>query len=102
MDLNSNRNGGSPPPGGDCGTPAPDFTFTDSDGNTSSLRELRGTPLILAFLSSEWDPARSEYLACYNGLLQESVRSGDPSAAGDASAAQLLTVAPERHRHGRR
>ncbi len=38
------------------GTPAPDFTLEDQDGNSVSLHDLRGHPVILYFYPAAMTP----------------------------------------------
>ena len=51
------------------GTPAPDFTLPQPD--TRSLSELRGRPVVLAFHSSGWDPARATQMEQYHKILSQ-------------------------------
>jgi xanthine dehydrogenase YagT iron-sulfur-binding subunit len=51
------------------GTPAPDFTLSRAQAQSLTLSQFRGQTVILAFLSSEWDPARAEQLVQYNQIL---------------------------------
>lgn len=69
----------------EIGMPAPDFTLTDANGNTVSLRDFTGNPVILAFFGCEWDPARAIHLARYEELL--SLGNAD-----DSGKANLLHV----------
>jgi xanthine dehydrogenase YagT iron-sulfur-binding subunit len=52
-----------------AGTPAPDFLLSSADGREVRLRDLRGTPVILAFYPGGWDPTRSDQLARFNALM---------------------------------
>ena len=53
------------------GTPAPDFVLSHDGGRTRRLSELRGQPVILAFSSGAWDPARADQLAHFNRLVAQ-------------------------------
>jgi xanthine dehydrogenase YagT iron-sulfur-binding subunit len=48
---------------------APDFDEMDRDGRPRSLHDFRGSPLILAFAPSRWDPAATEHIENYNRLI---------------------------------
>jgi peroxiredoxin len=51
---------GALPPAPAVGHPAPDFTLTDLDGNTFTLSELRGQPVVLNFWATWCPPCRAE------------------------------------------
>ena len=65
------------------GDPAPALDEIDRGDRRVSLREFRGSPLILAFSPTRWDPAASEHIENYNRLI-----SRLPGLAG----AKLLRV----------
>jgi xanthine dehydrogenase YagT iron-sulfur-binding subunit len=71
----------TPAPG--VGDAAPDFELPDPSGARHRLAELRGSPVVLAFQPTHWDPAWAEYVRAYNRLV------GD--VAGDAGA-RLVSV----------
>lgn len=52
------------------GDQAPDFTASDSDGNTLRLEDLCGRPVLLAFVSPSC-PACAGTIDAFNTLLQE-------------------------------
>jgi peroxiredoxin len=54
----------------EAGTPAPDFTLTDSDGNSVTLSELRGTPVYLNFFPLAFSPG------CTNWFIAIAADSG--------------------------
>ena len=54
----------------DIGALAPDFEWADEDGNCTRLSDLRGQPVLLAFLAGTWNPARPYQLQVYNEVLQ--------------------------------
>ena len=47
----------------DTGTPAPDFTLNDSDGNPVSLSKLRGTPIYLNFFPAAFSSVCTPYFS---------------------------------------
>jgi peroxiredoxin len=51
------------------GTPAPDFTLLSGPGETRSLRNLRGRPVILAFYPADWSPVCGDQVVLYNEIL---------------------------------
>ena len=64
---------------------APDFPLPDQGEQSSRhLSDLRGQPVLLAFSSGGWDPARAEGLAQINRVFREAGFSGE-----------LLSLSPE-------
>jgi peroxiredoxin len=53
------------------GSPAPDFTLPDQDGNTVSLEDLRGKRTVLAFYPLDFSPVCTDQLNVYNEVLPE-------------------------------
>jgi len=53
-----------------AGTPAPDFKMLSSTGDTISLSDFRGQPVILAFYPADWSPVCGDQMALYNEVLQ--------------------------------
>jgi len=53
------------------GTPAPDFTLPDQDGNEVSLRDLRGQRIVLAFYPLDFSPVCTDQLNVYQEVLGE-------------------------------
>ncbi len=58
------------------GAPAPDFTLPSAPGQTVSLRDFRGRPVILAFYPADWSPVCGDQMALYNEILPEFKRYG--------------------------
>ena len=58
------------------GAPAPDFALTGADGRRVALRDLRGSPVILAFYPADWSPVCGDQMALYNEVLPEFERYG--------------------------
>ena len=58
------------------GTPAPDFELATTDGKRIALRDLRGSPVILAFYPADWSPVCGDQMALYNEVLPEFERYG--------------------------
>ncbi|MEO5588779.1 MAG: redoxin domain-containing protein, partial [Gemmatimonadaceae bacterium] len=56
---------------GCVGSLAPDFNLADGFGTAVSMREMRGQPVILAFLPTAWDPTRAAQLAHFNSLVRQ-------------------------------
>jgi peroxiredoxin (alkyl hydroperoxide reductase subunit C) len=53
------------------GTPAPDFTLPDQDGNEVSLADFRGRTVVLAFYPSDFSPVCTDQLSVYQEVLGE-------------------------------
>ena len=53
------------------GTAAPDFTLHSTPERATSLRELRGRVVILAFYPADWSPVCGDQMALYNEILPE-------------------------------
>jgi peroxiredoxin len=59
-----------------AGAVAPDFTLHVTPDQTLSLRELRGTPVVLAFYPADWSPVCGDQMALYNEVLPEFQKFG--------------------------
>jgi peroxiredoxin len=53
------------------GTPAPDFTLSDQDGNKVSLADLKGQTSVLAFYPLDFSPVCTDQLNVYQEVLPE-------------------------------
>jgi peroxiredoxin (alkyl hydroperoxide reductase subunit C) len=53
------------------GTPAPDFTLPDQDGNEVSLADLEGQATVLAFYPADFSPVCTDQLNVYQEVLGE-------------------------------
>lgn len=51
------------------GTLAPDFRLLDQAGETVSLRDVRGQPVVLVFFPADWSPVCGDQLTLYNEVL---------------------------------
>ena len=58
------------------GTPAPDFTLTDQDGNRVSLSDVRGKTTVLAFFPMAFSPVCTDQLNVYQEVLEDLEREG--------------------------
>jgi xanthine dehydrogenase YagT iron-sulfur-binding subunit len=72
------------PPG--VGEIAPGVDDPDGDDRLVSLSHFRGSPVVLVFSPSHWDPAAADHIECYNRLAQRL-----PGLAG----ARLLRIGRE-------
>jgi len=54
-----------------AGTTAPDFTLMVEPGESLSLSDLRGKPVVLAFYPADWSPVCGDQMALYNEVLPE-------------------------------
>jgi xanthine dehydrogenase YagT iron-sulfur-binding subunit len=64
------------------GDDAPDFAFA-ADGAPRRLSEFRGSPVVVVFHGTYWDPARAEYVDSYNRLV---------ASLGGVAGARLLEI----------
>lgn len=58
------------------GTPAPDFSLPDSNGDLVNLSDYRGRNVVLVFYPLDWSPACSDQLSLYQAELSEFERVG--------------------------
>src|SRR5438128_4295383 len=65
------------------GDVVPDAPITLRNGEAGSLRDLRGSPIVLTFHAPHWDPAHREQIAAYNRLI---------ASLPDGAGAQLLSA----------
>jgi len=65
------------------GEVAPDFEFPSGDGERSRLADFRGCPVVIAFYTSEWDPARDQQWNLYAEILRGI--PGEPKLLGVSS-----------------
>ena len=53
------------------GSPAPDFTLPDAQGQPVSLSDFRGKHVVLVFYPLDWSPACSDQLSLYQAEMSE-------------------------------
>jgi peroxiredoxin len=58
------------------GTPAPDFSLRDQDGQKVTLESLRGQTTVLAFYPSDFSPVCTDQLNVYQEVLGELEAAG--------------------------
>jgi peroxiredoxin len=58
------------------GSPAPDFTLRDQDGNDVSLEDLRGQTTVLVFYPADFSPVCTDQLSVYHEVLPELEQQG--------------------------
>ena len=58
------------------GSPAPDFTLPDQDGNTISPADFLGRTVVLVFYPSDFSPVCTDQLKVYQDVLGEFERRG--------------------------
>ncbi|MEA2367487.1 MAG: hypothetical protein QOH38_205, partial [Thermoleophilaceae bacterium] len=51
------------------GTPAPDFSLLDQDGEEVTLESLRGQTIVLVFYPSDFSPVCTDQLNVYQEVL---------------------------------
>jgi|SRR5882672_3025410 len=59
-----------------AGRPAPEFTLPSTPDQKLSLKEFRGSPVILAFYPADWSPVCGDQTSLYNEVLPEFRRYG--------------------------
>jgi peroxiredoxin len=59
-----------------AGTRAPEFTLPSTPDQKLSLKEFRGSPVILAFYPADWSPVCGDQMSLYNEILPEFRRFG--------------------------
>ncbi|MDB4911803.1 MAG: [2Fe-2S]-binding protein [Gemmatimonadetes bacterium] len=52
-----------------AGELAPELDEIDAGGRRISLKDFRGSPIVLVFSSAHWDPAATEHIEQYNRLI---------------------------------
>jgi peroxiredoxin len=55
----------------EAGTPAPDFSVSDQDGNMVGLGDFSGRKLVLAFYPLDFSPVCTDQLSIYQEVLPE-------------------------------
>jgi peroxiredoxin len=60
----------------ESGSPAPDFSLTDQDGQQVSLEDLRGQTSVLVFYPLDFSPLCTDQLNVYNEVLDDLERLG--------------------------
>jgi peroxiredoxin len=58
------------------GSPAPDFTLPDPDGNKVSLSDFRGRTLVLVFYPADFSPVCTDQLSIYQEVLPQLEEQG--------------------------
>jgi peroxiredoxin len=53
------------------GTQAPSFTLKSAPGQSLSLSDFRGKPLVIAFYPADWSPVCGDQMALYNEMRDE-------------------------------
>jgi len=53
------------------GSPAPDFTLPDQDGDEVSLRDFRGQTVVLVFYPADFSPVCTDQLNVYHEVLSD-------------------------------
>jgi peroxiredoxin len=82
------------------GTQAPDFTLHSTPGQSVSLSEFRGRPVILAFYPADWSSVCSDQLSLYQELLPEFQRYGAQLIGISVDGVwSHLAFAQDRHLH---
>ena len=58
------------------GTPAPDFTLPDQDGNQVSLSDFQGRTVVLVFYPADFSPVCTDQLSVYQEVLPQLEEQG--------------------------
>ena len=58
------------------GSPAPDFTLPDQDGNRVSLADFRGRTVVLVFYPADFSPVCTDQLSVYQEVLPQFEEQG--------------------------
>ena len=58
------------------GSPAPEFTLPDQDGNTVSLGDFRGRTVVLVFYPADFSPVCTDQLSIYEEVLPQLEEQG--------------------------
>ena len=66
----------------EAGTPAPDFTLPDQDGQEVSLSDFRGRTVVLVFYPLDFSPACTDQLSGYERELAELAARDDVELVG--------------------
>lgn len=53
------------------GQKAPNFSLKSTDGQTVSLQDFRGRPVVLVFYPADWSPVCTDELGLFNELMPE-------------------------------
>ncbi len=53
------------------GSRAPEFTLKSTPDQTVSLRDFRGTPVVIAFYPADWSPVCSDQMGLYAQVMPE-------------------------------
>jgi peroxiredoxin len=59
-----------------AGTWAPPFTLRSTPGQSYSLSDFRGRPVVLAFYPADWSPVCGDQMALYNEMREEFAEYG--------------------------
>jgi peroxiredoxin len=60
----------------EAGAPAPDFSLLDQEGQSVSLSDFRGAPVLLVFYPADFSPVCTDQLSVYQADLPELERRG--------------------------
>jgi peroxiredoxin len=60
----------------EAGSPAPDFTLSDQDGNRVSLSDFSGRTVVLVFYPADFSPTCTDQLSVYQEVLPQFEEAG--------------------------